>query len=57
MKEAVVDMGMIRSTKGSRIYAAVKGVIDAGIKINCAEEMLPEIKDVDDIKSKIIGGK
>ncbi|MGB9708164.1 MAG: 50S ribosomal protein L18 [Candidatus Pacearchaeota archaeon] len=40
-KEAVLDIGLQRSTKGSRIYAAIKGAIDGGLKIKCSEEMLP----------------
>ena len=35
LKEMVIlDSGLIANTKGSRIYAAVKGLNDAGIKIN-----------------------
>ena len=40
-KECVIDTGLIRSTKGSRIYAAIKGLIDAGVKIHANKEMLP----------------
>lgn len=41
VKEAIVDIGLQRNISKSRIYALVKGVIDAGIKINCGEEALP----------------
>jgi large subunit ribosomal protein L18 len=41
IKEAVVDLGRIPSTKGSKIYAAIKGVVDAGIKVNISEDILP----------------
>jgi len=40
-KKIIVDSGLIRSTKGSRVYSAVKGVIDSGIKIKCDEKMFP----------------
>lgn len=39
--EVVVDTGMYPSIKGSRIYATIKGAIDAGLKINCDEEKFP----------------
>ena len=41
IKEAVLDMGLYPSTKGSRIYACVKGALDAGLKIPVSEEVLP----------------
>jgi len=41
VKTAVVDLGLHKSTKGSRLYAAVKGAIDAGISIAVDEKMLP----------------
>lgn len=39
--EAVLDIGLNPSTKGSRIYAVVKGLIDAGFNIPCSKEILP----------------
>ncbi|HDD71460.1 MAG TPA: 50S ribosomal protein L18 [Candidatus Aenigmarchaeota archaeon] len=41
ISEAVLDMGLYPSTKGSRIYACVKGALDAGLKIPCSEDVLP----------------
>jgi large subunit ribosomal protein L18 len=41
LKEAVLDIGMLTSVKGSKIYAAVKGAIDAGLTIPCNKEMFP----------------
>jgi large subunit ribosomal protein L18 len=38
---AILDTGLIRSTKGSRIYAAVKGMTDSGFKIPCSPEVMP----------------
>jgi len=42
INEAVLDMGTQTSTKGSRIYSALKGVIDSGIKIPHSAEILPK---------------
>ncbi|MBI5225140.1 50S ribosomal protein L18 [Candidatus Micrarchaeota archaeon] len=39
--EAVLDIGLHPATKGSLIFAALKGAIDAGIKIPYSEEILP----------------
>ena len=41
IKEAVLDIGLQRSTKGSRIYATLKGFIDGGISINYNADILP----------------
>ena len=38
---AVLDLGLQTSTKGSRIYAALKGVIDSGISVPHSEDILP----------------
>jgi len=41
-KEAILDTGLQQSSvKGSRIYAALKGVIDSGLVVPCSKEMLP----------------
>ncbi|MBM3199442.1 50S ribosomal protein L18 [Candidatus Woesearchaeota archaeon] len=39
--EAVPDIGMRAPIKGSLVYAALKGAIDAGLNIPCSEEALP----------------
>ncbi len=41
IKEGVLDIGIQTSTKGSRIYAALKGLLDAGIEIPHSPEILP----------------
>lgn len=38
---AIVDIGMQTSTKGNRLYAAIKGAVDAGLDIPVSEEMFP----------------
>jgi len=60
ISEAILDMGMYRNIQKSRIYAVLKGAVDAGMKIPHSEETLPEIKiNNEKIKSafeKIKGG-
>ena len=40
-KEAILDIGLQSSTRGSRIYGALKGVIDAGVDVPYDEDVLP----------------
>jgi len=51
INSAIVDLGLHKSTKGSKLYAVVKGVIDAGIEIPHDSKIFP---DEDRIKGKII---
>jgi len=66
--EAILDLGLNISTKGSRIYAALKGVLDSGIKVPHSEDILPSEdrikgkhisedleKQFEDVKNKIVG--
>lgn len=68
IEEAILDLRLQTSTKGSRLYAALKGVLDSGIKVPHSEEILPsedrikgkhiseEIeKQFEDVKNKIVG--
>jgi len=68
IEEVVLDLGVQTSTKGSRIYAALKGVLDSGIKVPHSEDILPKEdrirgkhisedieKQFEDIKNKIVG--
>ena len=41
LKEAILDIGLQTPKKGSKIYAALKGVIDAGIVVPSSEEIFP----------------
>ncbi len=41
VKEAVLDSGLHRSTKGNRTYAALKGAVDGGLKVAHSEDILP----------------
>lgn len=40
--EAIIDIGLQRSIAGSRIYAVLSGLIDAGIKIKTDKKILPK---------------
>jgi large subunit ribosomal protein L18 len=70
IKEGVLDIGRSIPAKGSKNFAALKGVIDAGVKVPHDKEKLPsddritgkhlnkEIETtVNGCKEKIIGGK
>jgi len=46
VKRAVLDIGLRKSTKGARIYAALKGGVDAGLDIPHGEEMLPSTERI-----------
>ena len=39
--ECILDMGLYQSIKGNKIYAALKGAVDAGLKIPLSEEIFP----------------
>lgn len=41
IKEAILDLGLQRSTPGNKIYAVVKGCNDAGLKVPVGERVLP----------------
>jgi large subunit ribosomal protein L18 len=41
IKEAILDIGLYTSTKGAKIYAAVKGVNDAGVYVPFDESVAP----------------
>jgi len=40
--EAILDIGLNTSIKGSRVYAALKGIIDSGFNVRHNPEILPE---------------
>jgi len=44
VKKAVADIGLHQPTKGSRVFASLKGVIDAGVEIPHSTEKLPDEK-------------
>jgi large subunit ribosomal protein L18 len=40
VKEAILDVGLVSPTKGSKIFAALSGVVDAGVDIPHSEEKI-----------------
>jgi large subunit ribosomal protein L18 len=70
ISEGILDIGRQLPVKGSKNFAALKGVLDAGIKCPHSNEKIPSedrisgkhlnkeiMTSVNDFKSKIIGGK
>src|SRR3989344_5855011 len=42
IKEAILDLGLHKASPKSRIYAALKGALDAGLQIPHSKEVLPD---------------
>jgi large subunit ribosomal protein L18 len=40
--EAILDIGLARAQKGARVFAALKGAVEAGLEVPHGEEILPE---------------
>ena len=47
IEEANLDLGLKRPTKGSKIFAAVKGAQDAGLYVPCDGDILPEVSKIE----------
>ncbi len=61
IKEAVLDIGLRSSIRNSRIYASLKGAIEAGVKIPAGENVMPsdellKKEELSEIINKIKGG-
>jgi large subunit ribosomal protein L18 len=41
-KEAILDLGLQTPISGSKLFAALKGAADGGLKINFSEKVLPK---------------
>ena len=41
IKKAILDLGLQSPLKGSKLYAALKGAIDAGLEIPASKEIFP----------------
>ena len=41
-KEGIADIGLNSSTRGNRVYAAIKGVVDAGVSVPHNPEIFPD---------------
>jgi large subunit ribosomal protein L18 len=46
VKKAVADIGLHQPTKGARIFASLKGFVDAGVEVPHSAEKLPDEKRV-----------
>ena len=53
-KEAILDLGMQRNVKKSRLYAALKGAVDAGLSVPHSSDALPTDEQISSNKS--VGG-
>src|SRR3989338_2069105 len=47
ISSAILDSGLRTPTKGGRIYACVKGIVDAGVTVPVAEEVLPTMERIE----------
>lgn len=57
-EDAVLDIGLHTHSKGSKVYAALKGAIDAGMTIPCDDSIFPSderIGKVEPIRGEIYG--
>jgi large subunit ribosomal protein L18 len=41
VREAVLDIGLAKPSRGSRVFAVLKGALDAGLKVPHSPEILP----------------
>ncbi|MFP4118849.1 MAG: 50S ribosomal protein L18 [Candidatus Woesearchaeota archaeon] len=41
VSEAILDLGLQSPAAGTRLYAALKGVIDAGLEVPCSDSVFP----------------
>lgn len=53
--KAILDIGLHRNVKKSRIYAVLKGLIDTGLEIKYKKEVFPDEKRIrgEHLKNKI----
>lgn len=69
VEKAIFDIGIYTSTKGNKLFAVLKGAVDAGLEIPCDEKIFPSAdrisgkhlkkesiaKDFEAIRKKIMG--
>ena len=51
-KRYIIDLGMARNIQGSRIFAAVKGLIDGGLKLNADAKAFPSKESLEGKNTK-----
>jgi len=44
---AILDLGLMQPTKGSKVFAAVKGAQDAGLEIPCDSDIIPGLERIE----------
>jgi large subunit ribosomal protein L18 len=47
IKEAILDVGLNTPSMGARVFAVLKGVLDAGVHVPHSEEKLPDEKRIE----------
>jgi large subunit ribosomal protein L18 len=47
VKEVILDIGLHSPSKGARVFAMLKGVLDAGVQVPHSEEKLPDEKRIE----------
>lgn len=52
-KNPIIDFGMYKTIHKSKVYAFIKGLIDAGLKIECGKECFPDEKRISGEHMKI----
>lgn len=45
-RAGIADIGLHASTRGNRVYAAIKGVVDAGVDVPHSPEVFPDEKRI-----------
>jgi len=55
--QAVLDIGLAASTSGNRVFAALKGMVDAGLKVPHSEHIFPSEERIngEHINAKVAG--
>lgn len=46
VEHAILDMGLKRTTAGNKIFAVVKGAMDAGLDVPCDSDVIPSPKRI-----------
>jgi large subunit ribosomal protein L18 len=55
--EAILDLGLRKDTRGGRVFAAVRGLIDAGVEVPAGEDAFPEESRIKGEHIKEMSGK
>ncbi|MBS7645230.1 MAG: 50S ribosomal protein L18 [Candidatus Bathyarchaeia archaeon] len=46
VSEAILDIGVRRATRGAKVFAALKGGLDAGLEIPHSDEVIPSLERI-----------